>query len=137
MCAEVIDGKALAAEIYTELAQEVTSLKQAGRQPKLVVLLVGSHEASLSYVRAKKRIGATIGIEVLLEQFAEDVTEQVLLTRIKELNEAQSVDGILVQLPLPVHISVNKVICAILPTKDVDGFHPLNVGRWMTGQEAF
>ncbi|MCS7082344.1 MAG: bifunctional methylenetetrahydrofolate dehydrogenase/methenyltetrahydrofolate cyclohydrolase FolD [Bacteroidetes bacterium] len=134
----LLDGKHVAAIILERLRQEVANWVQAGhRRPFLAVLLVGEHPASASYVRAKRRAAAEVGIDSETIHLPSTLSEAELLERISRLNTDPSVDGILVQLPLPPHISTDRVIAALDPSKDVDGFHPLNAGRLMLGQPGF
>jgi methylenetetrahydrofolate dehydrogenase (NADP+)/methenyltetrahydrofolate cyclohydrolase len=137
MTAQIISGAELAKEIRGQLAKEVEELKQKGIEPGLAVILVGDDPASHSYVKGKQKACAEVGIRSTLLAFPATITEEFLLEKIKELNADPSVHGILVQLPLPKHINELKVIEAISPAKDVDGFHPINVGRMMVGQKAF
>ncbi|MCP3032971.1 bifunctional methylenetetrahydrofolate dehydrogenase/methenyltetrahydrofolate cyclohydrolase FolD [Halobacillus sp. A1] len=137
MSAEVIYGKQLAETIRQEMKEEVAQLSGQGIHPKLVVIIVGEDPASQSYVKGKQRASEKIGMNSDLLELSADTSEEKLLEIIKELNEDRSVHGILVQLPLPEQIDDQKVIEAIDPSKDVDGFHPSNVGRLMTGQETF
>lgn len=135
--AKIIDGKKISAEIKEELKKEVACLKQEGRQAALAVVQVGNDPASSVYVRNKKRACEYIGITSLSYELSEDATEKELLSLIETLNKKEEVHGILVQLPLPSHMNEDKIIKAIAPTKDVDGFHPQNVGALMIGQEGF
>jgi len=137
MTATIIDGKKLAYQKRMELKKEVESLKEKGIIPKLVIILVGNDPASISYIKGKKKASEETGVEFKLEHLEESTSEQELLQLIEKYNQDKEVDGILVQLPLPNHISEKAVIEKISPEKDVDGFHPINVGRMMTGQEAF
>ncbi|MFC7060585.1 bifunctional methylenetetrahydrofolate dehydrogenase/methenyltetrahydrofolate cyclohydrolase FolD [Halobacillus seohaensis] len=137
MAAEVIYGKQLAEQIRQEMKEEVATLSEAGIYPKLVVVIVGEDPASLSYVRGKQRASENIGMSSELMELPEDTSQTKLLDIITRLNEDESVHGILVQLPLPEQIMEQKVIESIDPSKDVDGFHPINIGRLMTGQETF
>jgi methylenetetrahydrofolate dehydrogenase (NADP+)/methenyltetrahydrofolate cyclohydrolase len=137
MTAQIISGTELAKEIRGKLAKEVEELKQKGIEPGLAVILVGDDPASHSYVKGKQKACAEVGIRSTLLTFPSTITEPFLLEKIKELNADPSVHGILVQLPLPKHINELKVIETISPAKDVDGFHPINVGRMMVGQKAF
>ncbi|KFZ43136.1 bifunctional methylenetetrahydrofolate dehydrogenase/methenyltetrahydrofolate cyclohydrolase FolD [Anoxybacillus flavithermus] len=137
MAAQIINGFELAKEKRAQLAKEVEQLKQQGIEPALAVILVGDHPASQSYVKAKQKACEEIGIRSILLTFPNDISEAFLLEQIARLNEDRSVHGILVQLPLPPQINELHVIEAIAPEKDVDGFHPLNIGRMMTGQQTF
>jgi methylenetetrahydrofolate dehydrogenase (NADP+)/methenyltetrahydrofolate cyclohydrolase len=130
MSARVIDGKAAAARLRAGLASEVDAFQAAhGRPPGLRVVLVGDNPASRAYVKTKAKNAGEVGIDAELVHLADDIGEVDLLAEIAALNEAPAVDGILVQLPLPEQIDADSVLEAILPEKDVDGFHPLNVGR--------
>lgn len=137
MGANIIYGKELAAELREEMKQEVAELKTKNIVPGLTVIILGEDPASLSYVRGKQKASEKVGMESNLIEMPETTSEQELLDLIAEQNAEESVHGILVQLPLPAHISEQKVIEAIDPAKDVDGFHPINVGRMMTGQDTF
>lgn len=137
MPASLIDGTALAASVRTDVAHHVSVFRErARRAPALRVVLVGSHPASESYVRGKTRDAEEVGINAQTLRRDADLSEADLLSLITHLNEDESVDGILVQLPLPDHIDPEKVIRAVAPTKDVDGFHPENVGRLVLGDAA-
>lgn len=137
MTATIISGKDLAKQKRLELTKEVEQLKREGVTPKLVVILVGDNPASVSYVTGKQKAAEEIGIEFTLENFPTTLSENGLLDVIEKYNNDDAVHGILVQLPLPKHINETAVIEKISPLKDVDGFHPINVGRMMTGQECF
>lgn len=137
MTAEIIDGKAIAAEMREELKQKVSELKQQGPVPGLAVILVGDDPASKSYVTAKERACEEIGIYSEDNRLPAQTSEEELLSLIRRCNSDPKIHGILVQLPLPGHIDENKILLAIDPAKDVDGFHPVNVGRMVVGQEAF
>ena len=137
MSAIIIDGKAVAQDVRSGVAQKVAALKEKGVNPCLAVILVGSNPASVSYVTGKRKALAEAGMEDRSVDHPETVTEDELLAKIHELNEDKTVHGILVQLPLPKHISEEKVLLAIAPEKDVDGFHPVNVGNMMIGKKAF
>ena len=126
----ILDGKSLAKKIKHNIKQEVKHLE---RKPKLVVVLAGDDQASLVYVKNKVQACADVGFSSQLDMFEKDVEEDVLLNHIKSLNEQEDVDGILVQLPLPAHISMQNIIDAIDPSKDVDGFHPQNMGKLFSG----
>jgi len=126
----ILDGKSLAKKIKHNIKQEVKHLE---RKPKLAVVLVGDDQASLVYVKNKVQACADVGFSSQLDMFEKDVEEDVLLNHIKSLNKQEDVDGILVQLPLPSHISMQKVIDTIDPSKDVDGFHPQNMGKLFSG----
>ncbi len=137
MTAQIIDGKALAARIRQDLAQRVETLAHRGHRPGLAVILVGENPASLVYVRNKIRACEEVGIENIELRLPADTTEEKLLAIIGKLNTDDRVDGILVQLPLPAHISQTNVIEAISAEKDVDGFHEVNAGRLLTGSTGF
>ena len=137
MSASIIDGKQVASDIRKELKQEVADLKAKGITPGLAVILVGDNPASKSYVTAKEKACAEVGIMSDDNRLPANTTEEELLTLIDKLNKRDDIHGILVQLPLPKHIDENKVIMAIAPEKDVDGFHPVNVGRLVIEQQAF
>ena len=135
---ELIDGKATAAAIKAEIRQEVEQrLVQGMRRPHLAAILVGHDGGSETYVKNKVLACEACGFESTLKRFEEDITEQQLLAEIESLNKNPEVDGFIVQLPLPKHISEQKVIEAIDYRKDVDGFHPINVGRMAIGLPAF
>lgn len=137
MSAKLISGKEIALKKKNEIAKEVEALKQAGVTPGLAVILVGNNPASRSYVTSKEKTCKELGMHSLLIELPETITEQELLNKIDELNHDDKIHGILVQLPVPDHINETSIIEAISPEKDVDGFHPINVGRMMTGQDAF
>lgn len=133
----IISGKDLAAEIKRDVAADVVKYKeQYGREPHLVVILVGEDPASVSYVTGKAKDSEEVGFKNTTIRRPETVSEQEVLELIAELNEDKTVDGILVQLPLPKHISEEKVIAAISKEKDVDGFHPLNVAALWQKQKC-
>lgn len=135
---ELIDGKATAARIKTEIADEVKEMVAAGgRRPHLAAILVGHDGGSETYVRNKVIACEACGFKSSLIRFEADVSEQELLEKVKELNNDGDVDGFIVQLPLPRHISEQKVIEAIDYRKDVDGFHPINVGRMAIGLPCY
>lgn len=134
--AVVIDGKQIAASYRETLKDQVTALRARGVTPKLKVILIGDDPASQSYVRGKERAAEEIGIDSQILRFDDDMTEADLLKLIDLLNEDQAVHGILVQLPLPSHIDESRVIMRISPEKDVDGFHPENVGKMMLGLDT-
>lgn len=137
MTAAIIDGKAIAKDIRAELKEEIDSLKAAGTTPGLAVVIVGEDPASHTYVNSKEKSSKEIGIYSEVHRFPADLTEEALLQKVNELNNDQNIHGILVQLPLPKHISEDKVIDAIAPEKDVDGFHPVNVGKMVIGKDTF
>ena len=135
--AKIIDGNALAALTRADVALRCNALKAKGITPGLAVLLVGENPASQVYVRNKVKACADAGLHSVLERHPATMTEAVLLARIDALNHDDSILGILVQLPVPAHIDANKVIEAISPAKDVDGFHVSSAGALMVGQPGF
>lgn len=135
---EIIDGKALANTIKEELAEIVTNIKAAGLKiPHLAAILVGDDPASQSYVGSKTKSCDKVGFGSTLIRLEDTVSEDQLLAEVQKLNNNDDIDGFIVQLPLPKHIDEQKVIMAIDPTKDVDGFHPVNVGKMVQGLECF
>lgn len=137
MSAKIISGKDIAAQIKEELKKEVEELKaEKGVVPGLVTILVGADPASISYVTAKGKTAKDLGFNSIQDDQPDDLTEDDLLALIDKYNKDDSIHGILVQLPLPKHIDDKKVLNAIDPDKDVDGFHPVNVGRLMIGGDA-
>lgn len=135
---KLIDGKKIAADIKAEIADEVKKITATGlRPPHLAAILVGNDGGSETYVAYKIKDCEEVGFQSSLVRFADSVTEEVLLAKIEELNTDSTLDGFIVQLPLPAHISEQKIIEAIDPRKDVDGFHPANVGRMVIGLPAF
>lgn len=135
--AKLIDGKRISAEIKEELRTKASLWKQEGREVTLAVILVGADPASCVYVNNKKKACEFIGIRSLSYELPEETTQTEVLNLIEELNNRSDVDGILVQLPLPKSISEEAVLTAITPQKDVDGFHPMNVGALCTGKRGF
>ena len=135
--AMTIDGKAISQKIKDELKEQAAALKKQGITITLAVIQVGNDPASTVYVRNKKKGCEYVGIESLSYELPEETTQQELLSLIGELNRKEEVNGILVQLPLPAHIDEDKVIRAIHPKKDVDGFHPQSVGALCIGQPGF
>jgi len=132
----IIDGKAIANEIKEELKKEIINLQQQyGKKPALAVILVGNNPASEVYVRMKKKTSEEVGINSMQILLDENTSQQELLTLINQLNRDNNVNGILVQLPLPSHLNENEIINAIDPVKDVDGFHPVNMGKLVIGQQ--
>lgn len=135
---QIIDGKAVAAEIKQQIAEEVKQIVAAGgKRPHLAAILVGHDGGSETYVAHKVKACAECGFESTLIRYESDVTEAELLAKIEELNQNDSIDGFIVQLPLPKHINEQKVIEAVSCKKDVDGFHPINVGRMSIGLPCF
>lgn len=137
MAAKILDGNKVAKEMREEMAEEIKSLKEHGITPGLAVILVGDDPASQVYVRNKGRACEEVGIRSDTYRFPADYPEEELLGLISKLNGDPEVHGILVQLPLPKHIDEEKVLYAIDPDKDVDGFHPVNVGKLMIGKPGF
>ncbi|WP_221565485.1 bifunctional methylenetetrahydrofolate dehydrogenase/methenyltetrahydrofolate cyclohydrolase FolD [Alkalihalobacillus sp. TS-13] len=137
MVAELIKGNEIAEAKRHAMKEEVNKLRNEGIIPGLVVIIVGNNPASLSYVRGKTKACKQVGIDGKLVELSEDTSEEKLLEIITQYNHDDACHGILVQLPLPEHISETAIIEAISPEKDVDGFHPINIGRMMTGQRAF
>ncbi|AIM15558.1 5,10-methylene-tetrahydrofolate cyclohydrolase [Bacillus sp. X1(2014)] len=137
MTAVIINGKEIAEKKKQEIAEEVKRLKSQGVTPGLAVILVGNNHASRTYVTNKQKTCQELGMNSVLIEMPEEVSEDELLSRIEELNHDPQIHGILIQLPLPAHINETKVIESISPNKDVDGFHPINIGRMMTGQNTF
>src|SRR4051812_25667444 len=137
MSATIIDGKALAARIRSELATQASELARREARPGLAVVLVGEDPASHVYVRNKTRACAEVGIATFDHRLPATTSEAELLRLVASLNENREVDGILVQLPLPPGIDARRVLLAIDPNKDVDGFHPTNLGRLMVGEPGF
>lgn len=135
--ARIIDGKAVAARICEELKAKVAALTAAGKQPGLAVIIVGNNPASRVYVNNKKKKCAELGIYSEEHALAESVTEAELLGLIDRLNQDPKIHGILVQLPLPEHLNEQLILDRISPAKDVDGFHPVNVGRMLIGLPGF
>ena len=135
--AKIIDGKKIAADILAEVAAEVKALALRKVFPGLATVLVGDDPASHVYVRSKRQRCEELGIASFHHELPADVTEKRLLNLVEKLNADPKVHGILVQLPLPKHIDENKILNAMNPEKDVDGFHPVNVGRLLVGDEGF
>lgn len=134
---KIIDGKQIASDVRADVAKKVAELKEKGVFPCLAVILVGENPASVSYVTGKRKALAEVGMVDKSITLPECTGEAELLKLIDELNKDDSVHGILVQLPLPKHINEDKVIMAICPEKDVDGFHPVSVGNMMIGRPGF
>ncbi len=137
MTAKIIDGKQVAADIREELKGRVARLKERGVTPGLGVILVGDDPASRSYVTAKEKACAEIGLFSDDNRMPAATTQAELMARVQQLNADPKIHGILVQLPLPKHLSETEVLLAVNPDKDVDGFHPVNVGRMVLGQKAY
>ena len=138
MLAKIIDGKAIAKEIREEIKKEVQELKEKyDITPGLVTILVGEDPASISYVKGKQRTAQDLGFFSIEERLPENVSEDELLKLIDKYNNDSKIHGILVQLPLPKHINEKKILYSINPKKDVDGFHPVNVGKMIIGEPCF
>jgi methylenetetrahydrofolate dehydrogenase (NADP+)/methenyltetrahydrofolate cyclohydrolase len=138
MSAKIISGVEIAKQIREELKAEVAEMKEKhGVTPGLVTILVGENPASVSYVTAKQKTAHELGFYSVQDNQPADISEDALLSLIKKYNEDPSIHGILVQLPLPKHINETKVLYAIHPDKDVDGFHPVNVGKMVIGEQCF
>ncbi len=137
MTAQIIDGKQVAADMRAELKDEVTKLKEKGIVPGLGVILVGEDPASKSYVTAKERACENIGIYSDDNRLPIDATQEELMALVEKMNKDPKINGILVQLPLPKGLNEAEVLLAIDPAKDVDGFHPVNVGKMVVGEKAF
>jgi methylenetetrahydrofolate dehydrogenase (NADP+)/methenyltetrahydrofolate cyclohydrolase len=137
MTAKIISGNEVAKEIRSELKERVSRLKEQGVTPGLVMMRVGEDPASVSYVSGKEKAAEEIGVWSQTIVLPEGASEEELLSKVEEMNKAEHVDGILVQLPLPKHINADKVLNLIDPAKDVDGFHPVNVGKMLIGDPYF
>lgn len=135
--AKIIDGKQISLDIKNELKEKVARYKEQGIEITLAVVKVGNDPASAVYVRNKEKACEYVGINSKTLALPEETTEEELLNVVKELNEDKNVNGILVQLPLPKHIDESKVLLTIDSTKDVDGFHPVNVGKMVIGEDTF
>ena len=135
---KLIDGKEIAAQIKQELADKVTQWKAEGRKvPHLAAVLVGNDPASETYVASKVKACQQVGFKSTELRYPAEITEEQLLAVVEKLNADKDVDGYIVQLPLPAHISEQKILLAVDPAKDVDGFHPCNVGKMVTGLPAY
>lgn len=134
---ELIEGKELAKKIRKDLKKEVANLKERGVNPKLAVIMVGNDPGSTVYVRNKSKACEKVGIEFEEFLFEENTSEEELLQVIEKLNNDSTINGILLQSPVPKHIDINKAFRTILPEKDVDGFNPINVGNLTIGEDAF
>lgn len=135
---EILDGKKISAEVKAEIAAEVAEIVKSGkRAPQLVAILVGNDGASETYVSSKERACKEVGFKSQVLRYPDTITEKELLDAIAKLNGDEEIDGFIVQLPLPKHINEQKVIEAIDPKKDVDGFHPMNVGRMTIGLPSY
>jgi len=134
---KILDGRKISAEIRDELKQKIRSLKEEGIIPGLAGILVGEDESSITYIRLKEKAGEEIGIHSEIVRLPENTTQEHLLKEIDRLNLDGKIHGIFIQLPLPKHIIESKALTSVSPDKDVDGFHPMNVGKAWLGQEAF
>ncbi|MDK2978795.1 MAG: methylenetetrahydrofolate dehydrogenase / methenyltetrahydrofolate cyclohydrolase [Bacteroidales bacterium] len=135
---ELIDGKKISSQIKEEIAQEVEKIKEnEGKIPHLAAIIVGHDGASETYVGHKEKACLQVGFNSTVVRFENDIAEDTLLRKVDELNKNTDIDGIIVQLPLPKHISEQKIIESIDPRKDVDGFHPINIGRMVIGLPSY
>jgi methylenetetrahydrofolate dehydrogenase (NADP+)/methenyltetrahydrofolate cyclohydrolase len=137
MTASIIDGKQISADMRSEMKDEISELAKRGIVPGLGVVLVGEDPASKSYVKSKKMACEQIGIYSDNRHLSSDTTQQDVISTIKKLNDDRRINGILVQMPLPKHLNQAEILLAIVPDKDVDGFHPINIGKIRIGKEAF
>lgn len=137
MVAKILDGKQIAKEYRQRLKNQVNELKEHGFTPKLSVILVGNDGASQSYVKSKKKAAEKIGMVSEIIHLDESTSEEVVLSELNRLNNDDTVSGILVQVPLPKQVSEQKVLEAINPEKDVDGFHPINIGKLYIDEQTF
>ncbi|BCB04685.1 bifunctional methylenetetrahydrofolate dehydrogenase/methenyltetrahydrofolate cyclohydrolase FolD [Bacillus sp. KH172YL63] len=137
MSEKIIDGKLIAKHYREQLAIKIQKLKEQGITPGLAVILVGDNHASQSYVKMKRKACSNLGIHSELYEYESNLTQAALLQKVEELNEQEHIHGILVQLPLPDHINPITVIETISPSKDVDGFHPVSIGKMVTNQDTF
>lgn len=136
MTSQSLDGNAIAAAIKTEVAADIQKLHAQGIRPGLTVVMVGNHPASEVYVRNKVKTSAELGMNSELVTPPASVTTEEMLALVAQLNAREDVDGILIQLPLPAHVDAKRLLEAVSPEKDVDGFHPVNVGRLQSGQPS-
>ena len=135
---QIIDGKAISADIKKEIAAEVAGLIDKGqRAPHMAAILVGHDGASETYVASKEKNCHSVGITSSVYRYEENISEQALLEVISFLNQDEEIDGFIVQLPLPKHMNVDRIIAAIDPDKDIDGFHPMNMGKLVLGEDTF
>lgn len=137
MVAQLIDGKGIGQTIKAEIAEEVKELVKQGCKPGLAVILVGDDPASATYVKNKEKATIAAGMTSRLIRLPKETTQEELLSHVRQLNEDEDIHGILVQLPLPKHLNEDEVIRTITPDKDVDGFHPVNVGKMVIGQPTY
>jgi methylenetetrahydrofolate dehydrogenase (NADP+)/methenyltetrahydrofolate cyclohydrolase len=133
----ILDGKKLSEKIKKEVKKEVEELKKEGIVPGLAVILVGNNPASQTYVRMKKSACEKVGMYSVVHEFPESISEKELLSTIEMINNNPNIHGLLIQLPLPKHIDTTKILEAVMPEKDVDGFHPYNMGRLVEGLDSF
>ncbi|MFW5689856.1 MAG: bifunctional methylenetetrahydrofolate dehydrogenase/methenyltetrahydrofolate cyclohydrolase FolD [Spirochaetota bacterium] len=133
----ILDGKTISEALRQRIGDAAARAAEAGVRPGLATVLVGEHPASLSYIRGKQRACTELGIHAVDVRLATDITEDELISEIDRLNRRDEIHGILVQQPLPPHIDESAVVAAISPEKDVDGFHPVNLGRLMRGEPSF
>src|SRR2546423_3657890 len=133
---KLIEGRVIAEKVYGELRGEIAALKKSGRTPGLAVVLVGDNPASRAYVRSKDKMCRDLGLHSVKLELPADTTQDALLARVEELNRDSEIHGILVQSPPPKHIDETAIVRAIDPTKDVDGFHPMNVAKLALGDES-
>ncbi len=134
---QILDGKALAAKIRKKAADDVAALKNKGITPGLAVVLVGDDPASHTYVKMKEKACEETGIYSIIHKMPNDISEEKILETIRMMNQNPNIDGILIQLPLPPHIDTPKILQTVSPNKDVDGFHPFNVGNLVLDMECF
>lgn len=134
--ANLLDGKAIAKVLKEEIKNEVAKWKDEGVQPKLAVILVGEDPASVVYAKSKQKVSENLGISFELHTLPADITESELLALIEQLNDNEQIHGIMIELPLPKHISKERVMAAVRPDKDVDGVHPINRGYILSGEEG-
>ena len=132
----IIDGKKISENLINELKKEISQINKKGKTPKLSVILIGDYPPSKIYVNNKEKKAKEVGIRSEVIKYPKDIEESKVLEKIKALNNDSNVNGILVQLPLPGHINKEKIINAIDPNKDVDGFHPINVGKLSSGDQS-
>ena len=133
----ILDGKKLSQKIKEQVKKEVEELKKDGITPGLAVILVGNDPASHTYVKMKRNACAEVGIYSVVHEFPESISEKELLSTIDMINENPNIHGLLIQLPLPKHIDTTKILERVSPKKDVDGFHPYNMGRLVEGLDTF